>query len=248
MIRVCAVSLLSLLPTAALAADIGHADTFAAAGDLANFNGGSFHSNPGTGGVDGANDGYLQLENVTSGNFGTRSASVPYFGDWEADGVQGVAFWLRNVSGAPFQIHFSIGTNLNFWQYNIGHVPTDSWQRVVVTFDNPADWTRIVGSGTFQQCLQFVDRIHLRHDLPPFVQSPNAIQGILGIDNIKILGDCPGDADRDFFVDFSDLNAVLADFGQSGPGLAGDVNDDGAVDFQDLNENLGAFGVDCAAP
>jgi hypothetical protein len=58
--------------------------------------------------------------------------------------------------------------------------------------------------------------------------------------------DCPGDANGDNVVNFSDLNAVLATFGQSGPGLAGDVNGDGLVNFQDLNEVLSNFGAECA--
>jgi hypothetical protein len=53
------------------------------------------------------------------------------------------------------------------------------------------------------------------------------------------------DANGDEIVNFADLNAVLADFGQSGEGLAGDVNGDGVVDFVDLNEVLAAFGAPC---
>lgn len=238
---------LALAASPALAVDVGHVDEFAAADDTANFSGGSFHSNPGTGGVGGANDGYLQLENFSPGRFGTRSASIPYIGDWTMDGATGVAFWLRNISGAAFEIHFSLGTSQNFWQYNIGHIPTSEWQRFIVTFDNPADWTRIVGAGSFAECLEFTDRIHLRHDLPPFFQQPNTIAGVLGIDRIKILGACPGDSNRDYRVDFADLNAVLADFGLSGSGLNGDVNDDEVVNFEDLNAVLASFGVDCAA-
>ncbi len=56
---------------------------------------------------------------------------------------------------------------------------------------------------------------------------------------------CPGDANGDDVVDFLDLNLVLSDFGQAGPGLAGDVNHDGVCDFIDLNIVLGAFGTSC---
>jgi hypothetical protein len=57
--------------------------------------------------------------------------------------------------------------------------------------------------------------------------------------------DCPGDTNGDNIVNFTDLNTVLAQFGQSGMGLAGDVNDDGVVNFTDLNEVLANFGNDC---
>jgi hypothetical protein len=53
---------------------------------------------------------------------------------------------------------------------------------------------------------------------------------------------CRGDANGDRVVDFADLNAVLAAFGQSGEGVAGDVNCDGAVNFGDLNTVLTNFG------
>ncbi|MEA5486637.1 hypothetical protein, partial [Pseudanabaena sp. CCNP1317] len=58
---------------------------------------------------------------------------------------------------------------------------------------------------------------------------------------------CAADADSDGVIGFSDLNAVLSAFGQTGvPGaLAGDINADGVVGFADLNAVLGAFGTEC---
>ncbi len=55
---------------------------------------------------------------------------------------------------------------------------------------------------------------------------------------------CPGDTNGDNIVNFADLNAVLADFGNSGD-LAGDVDGDGTVNFADLNLVLSAFGSEC---
>lgn len=55
---------------------------------------------------------------------------------------------------------------------------------------------------------------------------------------------CP-DANDDSVVNFADLNAVLAGFGQSGEDIGGDVNGDGTVNFGDLNEVLAAFGTTC---
>lgn len=56
---------------------------------------------------------------------------------------------------------------------------------------------------------------------------------------------CEGDTNGDNIVNFSDLNAVLASFGQGGAGIPGDVNGDGVVDFSDLNEVLASFGNEC---
>jgi hypothetical protein len=52
-----------------------------------------------------------------------------------------------------------------------------------------------------------------------------------------------GDTNGDGVVNFTDLNTVLAGFGQTGAGLPGDLNGDGVVDFSDLNEVLTNFGA-----
>lgn len=59
------------------------------------------------------------------------------------------------------------------------------------------------------------------------------------------LPNCTGDTNGDGLVNFSDLNTVLAAFGQAGQGLPGDVNQDDVVNFTDLNIVLANFGVDC---
>ncbi len=60
---------------------------------------------------------------------------------------------------------------------------------------------------------------------------------------------CPGDANGDNQINFSDLNVVLGQFGVvSAPGSPlqpGDVNGDDSVNFLDLNIVLGAFGTGC---
>jgi uncharacterized membrane protein len=56
---------------------------------------------------------------------------------------------------------------------------------------------------------------------------------------------CLGDTNGDNVVNFTDLNAVLTDFGQSGMGVSGDVNGDNVVNFTDLNAVLSNFGVPC---
>lgn len=57
--------------------------------------------------------------------------------------------------------------------------------------------------------------------------------------------ECDGDTNGDNLVNFTDLNAVLAEFGLTGDGLAGDVNDDDVVNFTDLNIVLANFGNMC---
>lgn len=64
-------------------------------------------------------------------------------------------------------------------------------------------------------------------------------------DVIEVDPGCPGDVTGDLAVDFSDLNAILNDFGLSGEGLLADLDGDGDVDFTDLNEVLAFFGTFC---
>ncbi len=86
------------------------------------------------------------------------------------------------------------------------------------------------------------------------------VGSILYTDNIVAWSlPCPGDANRDGYINFADLNTVLAQFGQSATttgylagNVAPDANNDGvaddaAVNFADLNTVLGAFGMACSA-
>jgi hypothetical protein len=59
------------------------------------------------------------------------------------------------------------------------------------------------------------------------------------------LAPCTGDTNGDGVVNFTDLNTVLASFGQAGAMLPGDFNGDGQVNFTDLNTVLANFGVEC---
>jgi hypothetical protein len=54
---------------------------------------------------------------------------------------------------------------------------------------------------------------------------------------------CPADVTGDGSVDLTDLNLVLANFGQASGD--GDATGDGEVDLADLNAVLGAFGLGC---
>lgn len=56
---------------------------------------------------------------------------------------------------------------------------------------------------------------------------------------------CPGDTNGDDVVDFTDLNALLAAFGDAGQDLPADLDGDGVVGFSDLNILLTAFGDAC---
>jgi hypothetical protein len=149
-------------------------------------------SNPGTGGLGGAGDGYLLLSQSVHFNFGMRNEGSLYAGNWNAAGITYLSLSLNDVGADDaFEIHLSIGYFGNLWQYNVGFTPPEGqWQRFVVDLTNPSDFSQIIGAGTFADALATADRLLIRHDRPPFTQVPDPTSGDLGIDEV-VLGDLP---------------------------------------------------------
>jgi len=154
--------------------------------------GGDFYSNPGTGGVLGAGDGYLLYSTPGPSPFfttslGARNLDTPYAGNWVTSGVTKVKFYLNDVgtADAGLEIHFCVGNGSNFWQYNPGFVPpVGAWAQFTVDLTS-TDWTQIVGTGTLSGALSTADRILIRHDKAPFSQNPDAISADVGLDEIS---------------------------------------------------------------
>lgn len=197
----CAVALCAGLLTAtpARAVTPGFVESFTGAGNTGGWQGGASagtsYTNPGSDGVGGAGDGYLVVRNTALGNFGAYNPNIQYVGDWLAAGVTGIRFSLRDIGAFEnFEIHISVGNGgvvgTNFWQYNLGFFPTSAWQTFTIdlTTLNPAQWTRIRGTGTLEQALRNVDRLHFRHDRSPYTPAPTSpIIGDMGIDEITLL-------------------------------------------------------------
>jgi hypothetical protein len=168
----------------------GFVEDFAPADTTAGFVGGAQLSNPGTGGVGGAGDGFLRIARPgpLPGNLGCFNAGPDYAGDYIAAGVTNVVFWLNDVeTDEPLEIHLGIGTNGNFWQYNTGFSPPENgWARFEVNLADSANFTQTISfpGGSYTLALQTADRLHWRHDLPPFIQQPDPIVGQAGLDRI----------------------------------------------------------------
>jgi hypothetical protein len=152
------------------------------------WSGGATYSNPGTGGVGGAGDGFLIMSTGSVANLGGMSAGPEYMGNWQAAGITSVRVWLNDVGAdEALEIHFGLGNSANFWQYNIGfQPPSQSWQEFTVNLTMESDWTRTIGSGSFDAALQNVNRVLIRHDMAPYVMTPDQIQGDVGIDNLTL--------------------------------------------------------------
>jgi hypothetical protein len=174
----------------ALAAPVvGFVEEFASAGQVGGWIGQPQITNPGTGGVGGAADGYLSVSTRSvAGHLGSASFDAAYSGDWSTAGITLLKVYLNDTGiQDPLEIHFSIGNMTNFWQYNIGFTPPhQQWAVYYVNLTSSANWTQIRGTGSFESALASADRIHFRHDLAPFIQSPNNIQGEFGIDRVSL--------------------------------------------------------------
>jgi hypothetical protein len=159
---------------------------------LGGFTGGAPLSNPGTGGFLGAGDGYLKIATISAANFGANSSlSTAFAGDYNLAGVTEIRVAMNDVGAdEALEMHLAIGNTSNFWQYNVGFAPPNgSWGVYIVPLNGPAGWTQISGvAGTFLNALQTADRILLRHDLAPYVSTPNTIKADVGIDHIELRG------------------------------------------------------------
>lgn len=150
--------------------------------------GGAVFSNPGTGGAGGAGDGYLRVETFSPGNLGTVSFGPEYAGDWRASGVTALRLRLREEGGGGLEIHVGLGHSLNFWDYTEGFVPVAGvWTAFTADLADSTRWTRIIGTGPFAEALQNADRLRVRHDLAPLVQTPDPQEGAFGLDRVELL-------------------------------------------------------------
>lgn len=146
---------------------------------------------------------------------------------------------------------------LSFWLWyvNDGNSSVDDTLAALISSDDGATWETLVH---VDRSTDGWEKIELRlADSPVALTSQMRLRFIArddhdgsiveaAIDSVEVsFRRCvppPGDANGDFIVDFTDLNAVLSTFGQSGAALAGDVDGDGDVDFTDLNMVLVSFG------
>ena len=156
---------------------------------LHGWGGGSSYTNPGSGGVGGAGDGFLIFSRASSGHLGAVSHGTEYGGDWLAASITQVSFWLKDVNAHdPLELHFVIGaSSQNVWQYNPGFAPPDTgWAMFTVDLTS-SDWTQIIGIGSLAEALRRVDSVHFRHDHAPFARLPDTIAGDVGVDRLQLL-------------------------------------------------------------
>jgi hypothetical protein len=195
---------LMLLATAVAAAPaVGFLERWPGTG-LDGWAGGATLANPGSGGVSG--DGFLMVSTpgpapAFTHNLGAQSSGAEYAGDWLAAGITQVRLWLDDVGNPdPLEIHFALGdaADGNFWQYDTGFIPASGvWTPFVVDLTSPGGFTHIIDAtgGTFDDALHNVDRVLIRHDHAPYVQTPDPIVADFGVDNLLLTNGVAGVGD-----------------------------------------------------
>jgi hypothetical protein len=190
--RAASILALSLLvPASALAGPaIGFIERFNT-GTISTWGGGALLSNPGTGGADGAGDGYLKVERTDfASSLATRSDGLEYNGDWRAANVNKINVCLNDVgANQALEIHCCIGNSESFWIYKPGFAPPENaWGLFSVDLADTTKWARLMPFDTksYSWALQNADRLHFRHDTLPYVQSADAVLGDFGIDNVEL--------------------------------------------------------------
>ena len=166
-----------------------------------------------------------------------------------------------DAPGSQWDDFVYVQTNPEFSPLNTDAGPPADYVPVigVDVVSTGAKWPRNPALGWATLCVEVNEKSELR----VFINDDHVYTGVAfdtainamafeghpgaGASNLRLIcaNACPGDANGDGVVDFTDLGAVLAAFGESGDGLPGDLNGDGVVDFADLGLVLAAFGQSC---
>ena len=158
---------------------------------ITTWGGGATESNPGTGGVGGAADGYLRIARTgaVGAQLGTRSDGAEYNGDWIAANIDKIELWLNDVgTNQPLEVHVVVGNAANFWLCKTGFAPPENgWAQFSVNLNDSTNFEQIIGLGeSFASALRNSDRLHIRHDTAPFDMASDDILGEFGIDEISL--------------------------------------------------------------
>lgn len=164
----------------------------------------------------------------------------------EADEVSVVAVWERRIAG-------------NFWSFTSANFELELWR--LNASGAPESMVGAAGEAVFEggnvASRSAADNVeHVRvtglapGDYSLEVRRADTLGGSAWEFTVAWLWPaqtCPGDANGDNLVNFTDLNIVLSDYGQTGaPGsLPGDLDGNGVVNFLDLNIVLSFFGRAC---
>ncbi len=178
---------------------IGFIERWNVPGSTSSWNSFADNTNPDAGGADGAGDGYLRMARPIAGPLGSHSTGPEYTGDWMAANVNRIRLSLNDVgTNQALEIHVSIGTAANLWQFKTGFSPPENaWAQFTVDLTDSSQFSHIIaldGKG-FAAALQNANTVLVRHDVAPYSQTPDDLVGEFGLDNFELtnsLLDVPG--------------------------------------------------------
>jgi hypothetical protein len=154
------------------------------------------NTNPGTGGADGVADGFLRVARSGGLPLSSHSNGLEFYGDWLAANVNRIRLRLNDVdANQAFEVHVGIGNSGNFWLYKPGFIPPEhAWAQFTVDLSDSSQFEHIISWDYlgFAGALQNVDRVLVRHDLAPYIQQPDPIDGELGIDDFELANSVVG--------------------------------------------------------
>lgn len=174
---------------------LGHVDDFQA-GTVYGWGGGSGASNQASGGPGGVGDRYLELS-ATGALLGAFNG-YHWSGDYAAEGVNQVEMDLENSGPDALALRVVLltpgceggGTACTAWTSTTA-TPLGSgsgWVNAAFSLDE-ADMTQVLGSESFADSIQNVERLLIRHDdgTPDPPGTPTLVTATLGIDNVSAL-------------------------------------------------------------
>src|SRR5262249_6167939 len=135
--------------------------------------------------------GYLLMWTPSPYSLGTVNMTPPYAGNYVAAGITKIKVSFNDV-GTPENLvmHCIIANQFTIWQYDKGFIPPHGeWKEFVVDLAAPGDGPRLTGSASFMQTLQAVERLHFRHDMTPYIHTPDPIQADVGMDRLIFTND-----------------------------------------------------------
>jgi hypothetical protein len=195
-----------------------------------------------------AGDGDAYLEVVAGGGNGPGSRASTYnigsawIGDYAAAGITSIDLDLMNVesSSGPLSMRLVLfgpnSTNNRWTSTDAVMIPNDGqWQHVSFPIDG-STITRVMGGATYEDMLENVVRVMIRHDPGTPTGTGATIQATFGMDNVTLMGAVAGGSDfnNDGIVDVQDINLLLAEVNAGTNSATFDRTGDGLVNDQDI--------------
>lgn len=178
-------SLLLAVTAIASAVTLNQVDTFQD-GTTSSWLGGASPTNISTGGPMGAGDRYLQISSSNS-HLATFN-SAQWSGNYTASGVNRIEADLKNTGPNPLVVRLVLFSgNGDRWSSisSISLAPSSNWTHVAFTLQ-ASNFQRTVGSGSFSDVMNTLDRLMFRHE-PTISANGVTVTGQLGIDNVTAL-------------------------------------------------------------